>query len=48
MIEKEEACKQCKIQKEECEKRWKEDNNTKVHTNKAFKKIERFEGFNAD
>ena len=43
MREKEEAHEQCKLWKEEQEKRWKGDNNTKIHTNKAFKKIERFD-----
>ena len=48
MRETEEACEQCKIQKEEQEKRWKEDNNTKVCTNKAFEKIERFDRSNPE
>ena len=40
MQAKEEAPEECKKQREEREKRWKEDNNTKVHTNKVFEKIE--------
>ena len=48
MQAKEEACKECKKQREEREKRWKEDNNTKVHTNKAFEKIEKFDGSNPE
>ena len=48
MREKEEACEQCEIWKEEQEKRWKEDNNTKVCTNKAFQKIERLDRSNPE
>ena len=48
MQAKEEAGKECKQWREEREKRWKEDNNTKVHTNKTFKKIERFYGSNPE
>ena len=44
MQEKEEAQEECKRQREERDKRWREDNNNKVHTNKAFEKIERFDG----
>ena len=48
MQQKEDAHKESKKWREEREKRWKEDNNTKVHTNKAFKKIERFDGSNPE
>ena len=44
MQEKEEACEEHEKQREERDKRWREDNNTKVCTNKAFEKIQRFDG----
>ena len=47
-MQKEEACKEHKKWREERDKRWREDNNTKVHTNKAFEKIERFDGSNPE
>ena len=48
MQEKEDANKECKRRKEEKEKRWRDENNSKVHTNKAFEKIERFDGSNPE
>ena len=47
MQEKEGPHKECKKWREERDKRWRED-NTKVHTNKAFEKIERFDGYNPE
>ena len=48
MQEKEEACKECEKQREERDKKWREDNNNKVCTNKAFEKIERFDVSNPE
>ena len=48
MQEIEEAHKECKKWREERDKRWREDNNNKVHTNRAFEKIERFDGSNPE
>ena len=48
MQDKGEANKEHEKQREERDKRWREDSNTKVHTNKAFEKIERFDGSNPE
>ena len=48
MQAKEEAHVEHENWREEREKRWKEDNNTKVCTNKAFKTIERFDEYNPE
>ena len=46
MQEKEEAHEEYEKWREERDKRWREDNNNKICTNKTFEKIERFDGFN--
>ena len=48
MQEKEEAREEHERWREERDKRSREDNNNKVCTNKAFEKIERFDGSNPE
>ena len=48
MQEKEESHEECRKWREERDKRWREDNNNMVCTNKAFEKIERFDGSNPE
>ena len=48
MQEKEEAHEEHERWREERDKRGREDNENKVHTNKAFEKIERFDGSNPE
>ena len=45
-MQEKEAHEECERQREERDKRWREDNNNKVHTKNAFENIERFDGSN--
>ena len=46
--DREDVCEECKTWKEEREKKFREDNNNRNRINKAFKKINKFDGSNPD
>ena len=46
--EREDVCEECERWKEEREKKFREDNNNRNRINKAFEKINRFDGSNPD